>query len=142
MCKLVLLDASGQLVGTVYVDLFQRHKKIGQPAHLTLQCGCADTKGFIKTLIKEGRGSDYSQTQATSMPWQPPVVALLLSFPRSAHSADPCLSLQDVETLYHEFGHALHSLLSRTTFQHLSGTRGSVDFVEVLQLAHHGAPLN
>jgi mitochondrial intermediate peptidase len=36
-----------------------------------------------------------------------------------------------VETLHHEWGHALHSLLSRTTFQHLSGTRGGVDFVEV-----------
>ena len=33
--------------------------------------------------------------------------------------------------MYHEWGHALHSLFSRTIFQHLSGTRGAVDFVEV-----------
>jgi intermediate peptidase len=32
--------------------------------------------------------------------------------------------------LYHEFGHGLHSLLSRTSFQHLSGTRAAMDFVE------------
>eukprot|EP00814_Leptocylindrus_danicus_P022119 CAMPEP_0116006180 /NCGR_PEP_ID=MMETSP0321-20121206/1582_1 /TAXON_ID=163516 /ORGANISM="Leptocylindrus danicus var. danicus, Strain B650" /LENGTH=215 /DNA_ID=CAMNT_0003474699 /DNA_START=532 /DNA_END=1175 /DNA_ORIENTATION=+ len=40
------------------------------------------------------------------------------------------LSHSEMETLFHEFGHALHSLLSRTSFQHLSGTRAAVDFVE------------
>ncbi|KAL7463493.1 hypothetical protein ACHAXS_003865 [Conticribra weissflogii] len=35
-----------------------------------------------------------------------------------------------IETLLHEFGHGLHSLLSRTPFQHLSGTRAAMDFVE------------
>ena len=32
----------------------------------------------------------------------------------------------------HEIGHAVHSLLSETQFQHLSGTRGTIDFVEPL----------
>jgi hypothetical protein len=41
------------------------------------------------------------------------------------------ISHAEVETLFHEFGHALHSMLSRTEFQHLSGTRGKLDFVEV-----------
>lgn len=36
----------------------------------------------------------------------------------------------EVETLFHEFGHALHSLLSQTEFQHLSGTRAQLDYVE------------
>lgn len=42
-----------------------------------------------------------------------------------------CVCVWQVETLHHEWGHALHSLLSQTTFQHLSGTRGGPDYIEV-----------
>lgn len=40
------------------------------------------------------------------------------------------LSMTAMVTFMHEIGHALHSLLSETSMQHLSGTRGAVDFVE------------
>ncbi|WP_322007645.1 M3 family metallopeptidase [Paraburkholderia tropica] len=40
------------------------------------------------------------------------------------------LALRDVQTLFHEMGHALHSLLSRVRFRRLSGTRVQRDFVE------------
>ena len=67
-----------------------------------------------------------------NMEFQEPAIALVfnISAPNKLN-AEPLLTLSDLETLYHEWGHALHSLFSRTIFQHLSGTRGAVDFVEV-----------
>jgi len=50
------------------------------------------------------------------------------NFPKS----DPCLlSLDEVRTLFHEFGHALHGLLANATYASLSGTRVKRDFVEL-----------
>ncbi len=49
---------------------------------------------------------------------QLPLVALVLSLPEGGHQL---LSHSQASTLFHEFGHALHSLLSKTQFQHLSG---------------------
>ena len=116
--KLEATGPSGEGLGTVYLDLYNRPDKFTGAAHFTVQCGC-DYSG----------GQDASQAQL-------PVVALVFNFPsRSGSSAfydkSPLLSLSDLTTLFHEWGHALHSLLSRTTYQHLSGTRGALDFVEV-----------
>jgi len=64
------------------------------------------------------------------------IVALVCNLTPSSSSSSSSSSSQtrashsEVETLYHEFGHGLHSLLSRTPFQHLSGTRASMDFVD------------
>ena len=59
--------------------------------------------------------------------YQLPIVALVSNL---SAGRDGSLTHGEVETLFHEFGHALHSLLSRTKFQHMSGTRASMDFVE------------
>ena len=98
-----------------------RPVKFPGAAHFTLRCGCSNSADNYR--------------DKTSDNYQLPVVALSFNFmPPSGdniiNSKIPCLTLSDVETLHHEWGHALHSLLSRTTFQHLSGTRGAVDFVE------------
>jgi hypothetical protein len=47
------------------------------------------------------------------------------------HLLPLCLTPTQAITLWHEFGHALHTCLSRCAFQHLAGTRGALDFVEV-----------
>jgi len=109
--KLVLEGAEGVRRGTIYMDLHQRTDKFTGAAHFTVQCGCAHSE------------------ESTQSP-QLPVVALVFNFPASG-SQTPLLTLGDLTTFFHEFGHALHSVLSQTTYQHLSGTRGPLDFVEV-----------
>ena len=50
--------------------------------------------------------------------------------------ADPTalLSLEQAETLWHEMGHALHSLLSRTHYQHLSGAPAGQDILHLVSV--------
>lgn len=129
----VVDEVTGEALGTVYFDLFGRDNKFPGAAHFTVQCGCART--FVHT--PEGNAS-FNATHLREKQ-QLPIVALVFHFkapPTAQIGADSALkhcllSLKEVETLHHEWGHALHSLLSKTRFQHLSGTRGGSDFVEV-----------
>ena len=57
---------------------------------------------------------------------QTPKTSLVYALPQGVHNLTPSFAL----TFMHEIGHAVHSLLSETHFQHLSGTRGTIDFVE------------
>lgn len=57
------------------------------------------------------------------------IIALVCNF-SSSKGITARLNHWDVETLFHEFGHALHSLLSRTEYQHFSGTRVALDVAE------------
>lgn len=97
-------DTDGEL-GVIYLDLFPRQGKFAHAAHFTLRCG-----------------RQLSQGQ-----YQTPVVALALNVQQD----NGMLSHSNAATLVHEFGHAVHSLLSRTKYQHLSGTRGAMDIVEI-----------
>ncbi len=58
-----------------------------------------------------------------------PIVVNVCNFPRPTSEAPALLSLEDVQTLFHEFGHALHSLLSRVPFASLGAVPR--DFVEL-----------
>ncbi|KAM5514693.1 peptidase family m3 [Fusarium oxysporum f. sp. phaseoli] len=63
---------------------------------------------------------------------QLPTIALVCDFQPSENSKEPSLlSYQSVETLFHEMGHAIHSVLARTSFQNVSGTRCATDFAEL-----------
>ncbi|XP_027930316.1 mitochondrial intermediate peptidase, mitochondrial isoform X2 [Vigna unguiculata] len=96
-------------LGYLYLDLYSRKGKYPGCAHFA---------------IKGGRR--ISQTE-----YQLPIVALVCNFSGSQNPSAVRLSHWEVETLFHEFGHALHSLLSRTDYQHFSGTRAVLDFAEI-----------
>jgi peptidyl-dipeptidase Dcp len=69
---------------------------------------------------------------------QLPVVLNNNNFARAEPGTPALLSPDDVRTLFHEFGHALHGLLSDVRFERLSGTRVLRDFVELpSQLFEH-----
>ena len=60
-----------------------------------------------------------------------PIVVNNNNFAKGAPGAPTLLSLDDARTLFHEFGHGLHGLLSQVTYERLSGTRVLRDFVEL-----------
>ena len=67
-----------------------------------------------------------------------PVIVNVLNFARGGDDEPTLLSFTDARTLFHEFGHALHGLLSDVTYPSIAGTAVSTDFVELpSQLYEH-----
>ena len=102
-------DEDGRAVGMLYLDFFPRATK---------QSGAWMTS-FREQYIDEN-GNDVR-----------PLVTLTMNFTRPTETKPSLLTVREVETFMHEFGHALHQLLSRCKYQSLSGTNVYRDFVEV-----------
>ncbi|MGR3660976.1 MAG: M3 family metallopeptidase [Paracoccaceae bacterium] len=67
-----------------------------------------------------------------------PIVVNVCNFAKPADGAPALLSYDDARTLFHEFGHALHQMLSDVTYESISGTSVARDFVELpSQLYEH-----
>ena len=67
-----------------------------------------------------------------------PVIVNVMNFARAGEGEPTLLSFDDARTLFHEFGHALHGLLSDVTYPSIAGTSVSRDFVELpSQLYEH-----
>ena len=67
-----------------------------------------------------------------------PIIVNVCNFAKPAEGQPALLSIDDARTLFHEFGHALHGLLSDVTYGSLAGTSVSRDFVELpSQLYEH-----
>ncbi len=59
-----------------------------------------------------------------------PIIVNVLNFAKAGDGEPTCLSFTDAKTLFHEFGHALHGILSNVTYPLIAGTNVATDFVE------------
>lgn len=101
-------NADGSLVGVLYVDYFARESKRGG-------AWMEDVRRQWKVDGKDVR----------------PIVTNTCNFSKPSEGQPALLSLDEASTLFHEFGHALHGLLSDVTYSSLSGTNVARDFVEL-----------
>ena len=90
---------------------------------------------FARGSKRSGAWCSAMRAQAKFPKVQAPVVINVCNFAKS----DPALlSYDDARTLFHEFGHALHQMLSNVTYESVSGTSVARDFVELpSQLYEH-----
>lgn len=102
-------EANGSLVGFLYTDYFPRAGK--RPGAWM---------NNISSQYIDANGVDHR-----------PVIINVGNFNKPTKDNPSLLSMDDVETLFHEFGHALHGLLSKAHYKSLSGTNTPRDFVEL-----------
>lgn len=99
---------NGEFVGLFYADFFPRASKNG---------------GAWMTNYYE-QGGFRGQTIR-------PHVSIVCNFTKPTPGKPSLLTFDEVKTLFHEFGHATHSLLSKVEFRSLAGTNVYLDFVEL-----------
>jgi intermediate peptidase len=137
--------SSGAPLGVLYLDLFPRAGKSSQPALYTLRSGthggaAGGTATAAAATVGASTGNDGHGDEQQLLHRHLPAAALVINLPRprgpgcDERSGAALLAPRLLETLYHEIGHAMHALLSRTETQHFSGTRVPLDFVEVPSL--------
>ncbi|KAL2362783.1 Mitochondrial intermediate peptidase [Blastomyces dermatitidis] len=136
--RLDVLDESNNHLAVIYCDLFSRPGKSPNPTHFTLRCSRAISAEEISEAamsadIHPNDGMATAIRPGTNTLYQLPTIALICDFsnPSPSGSEPSLLSKHSVQTLFHEMGHAIHSVLARTDFQTISGTRCATDFVEL-----------
>ena len=93
---------------------------------------------FARPSKRSGAWMSAFQGQHKLQGGRIPFIYNVMNFARGAEDEPALLSLDDARTLFHEFGHALHGLLSDVTYPSVSGTSVSRDFVELpSQLYEH-----
>ena len=101
-------DADGSYIGIILTDYFPRSTKRGG----------AWMNNMVNQEIVDG--TDIR-----------PVIVNVGNFSKPVDGKPSLLTLDEVETLFHEYGHALHGLLSQCTYKSVAGTSVARDFVEL-----------
>lgn len=100
------VSVDGEPIGLYLLDLYARDTKKGG--------------AWMNSLVH----------QSTLLEQPYAVVVNNLNVPKPGEGAPTLLTFDEVNTYFHEFGHAIHGLLARVTYPHFSGTRVFRDFVE------------
>ena len=105
-----VFEESGEYIGGLCLDLHPRRSK---------------RDGAWSNTLREWYIGDDGK-------WHHPIAVVYTNLPKSTLETPSLLSQQEAETLFHEFGHALHSLFGKTKYQSISGNSYvSSDFVEM-----------
>lgn len=137
----VISDTEGH-IAVLYCDLYSRPGKTPNPAHFTLRCSREILSSEVEEMSHmQHRFSSPIEAATDGMPvsynaernsyFQLPTIALICDFSKAHHLRPTLLNIHDVRTLFHEMGHALHSILGRTALQNVSGTRCATDIAEL-----------
>ena len=110
-----VLDQDGSFLAVLYTDFYPRKGK---------------QAGAWMTSFKE-QWIGPSDEDPTRMENSRPHVSLVMNFTKPTETKPALLTLGEVETFLHEFGHALHGIFANTRFASLSGTSVYWDFVEL-----------
>ena len=105
-----VLNSDNSLIGYMAFDLFPRQGKFGHAM-------CSD--------IVVGHRKTFSSNEYIA-----PVTVVVCNFPKDTKKSPSLISLGEVETIFHEFGHALHMTLSEARHISQSGANVAWDFVE------------
>ena len=103
-----VMDADGSLIGVILTDYFPRPTKRGG----------AWMNNFVNQEVIDGEDIR-------------PVIVNVGNFAKPVDGKPSLLTLDQVETLFHEYGHALHGLLSQCHYKSVAGTSVARDFVEL-----------
>lgn len=100
---------NGDTVGILYMDFFARPSKRGG--------------AWMEAIRKEYKDENGKRV--------PPIIYIVTNFAKPSGDRPALLTLENVTTLFHESGHALHGLLSQCKYRKISGTSVYRDFVEL-----------
>ncbi|MDR3226335.1 MAG: M3 family metallopeptidase [Prevotellaceae bacterium] len=101
-------ESDGKFLAVLYLDFFPRESKNG---------------GAWMTSYRDEKISDGKEIR--------PIISVTCNFTKPTETKPALLTFDETETFLHEFGHALHGMLARGTYESLTGTNVLHDFVEL-----------